>query len=71
MIEMKPKAQWVGHTLVELDIRKQYKLNIVAIQEDSGKMWELINPFEKLSATCRLLIILERSQLKKLTKIER
>ena len=71
MIEMKPRAEWVGHTLAELDIRKQYKVNIVAKQEDAEKKWELINPVEKLSPTCRLLIVLEKSQLTKLTKIRR
>ncbi len=63
MIEMKPKTEWVNRSLAELDLRKQYKINIVAKQETSGSKWELINPFEKLSASCRLLIISEKSQL--------
>ena len=71
MIEMKPKDDWVGHTLAELDIRKRYEVNIVAKQENAEKKWELINPREKLNPTCRLLIVLEKSQLTKLTKIRR
>jgi len=34
MIEMSPAADWVGHSLIELNLRKHYKINIVAKQED-------------------------------------
>ena len=71
MIEMSPAPDWVGQSLADLDLRKKYRINIVAMQEDTGAKWELINPFEKLSENCRLLIILEHSQLKTLTKIRR
>ncbi|MBP5599165.1 MAG: TrkA family potassium uptake protein [Lachnospiraceae bacterium] len=69
MIEMNPAAEWVGKSLVELNLRKHYKINIVAKQEDKDSKWELINPSEKLSENSRLLIVLERSQLEKMSKL--
>lgn len=71
MIEMKPHADWIGKSLIKLNLRKDYKINVVAKQEDSHSKWELINPAEELSKTCRLLIVLEKSQLDKLTKIRK
>ena len=69
MIEMNPAAEWVGKSLVELNLRKHYKIHIVAKQEDKDSKWELINPSEKLSENSRLLIVLERSQLEKMSKL--
>ncbi|MBO7336068.1 MAG: TrkA family potassium uptake protein [Lachnospiraceae bacterium] len=67
MIEMNPEPDWIGRSLVELNLRKQYKINIVAMQENKDDKWELISPSHKLSETCRLLVVLEKSQLGKLT----
>ncbi len=67
MIEMKPEPDWIGHSLLELNLRKQYKINIVAMQENKDDKWQLISPSQKLSETCRLLVVLEKSQLGKLT----
>lgn len=69
MIETRPHADWAGKSPVELNLRKHYEINIVARKEDGGGRWELINPNEKLSPTCKLMIVLERSQLKKLTRL--
>ena len=69
MIEIKPHPNWIGRSPAELNLRKHYQINIVARQEDAGKKWELIPPSEKLSPTCRLLIVLEKAQLETLTKL--
>lgn len=71
MIEINPHPDWIEKTPVELNIRKHYDINIVAKQDDPGGRWELINPNEKLSATCRLLIVLERSQYNKMVKYKK
>lgn len=68
MIEMEPPANWVEKSPAELNLRKHYEINIVAKQEGNGCKWEPINPTEKFSRTCRLLIVLEKNQLNKLTK---
>ena len=67
MIEMKPYLEWIGHSSIELNLRKKYNINIVAGQKSTGAKWELLDPMEKLGPECRLLIILEKSQLSKMT----
>ena len=71
MIEMKPYHDWIDRSPLELNLRKQYRINIVAKQDKPGDKWELINPVDKLSENCRLLIVLEESQLAKLTKLRK
>ncbi|MCR5410770.1 MAG: TrkA family potassium uptake protein [Lachnospiraceae bacterium] len=71
MIEMEPYADWIDKSPAELNLRKHYEINIVAKQEGKGCKWELINPTEKLSRTCRLLIVLEKNQLNRLTRVKR
>lgn len=36
MVEMEVKQQWIGKNLIELNLRKKYSINVVAIIE--GKM---------------------------------
>ena len=68
MIEMKPYPEWIGHSSSELDLRKKYKINIVARQKSADALWELHDPTEKLSPEYRLLIVSEKGQLLKMTK---
>ena len=37
IVKMKLPKKWAGHTLPELDIRKQFKLNVLAVERD-GKV---------------------------------
>lgn len=66
MIEIKPLPEWIGKSLVELNLRKNYQLNIVARQDMAGRKWHLIDPNEKLTEICKLLVVLEKSQLSKI-----
>ena len=66
LIEMAPHSDWIDKSPAELNLRKSYEVNIVAKQEKKGCKWELIEPTAKLSADCRLLIVLEKSRLGKL-----
>lgn len=39
IVEKKVPADWVGKTMIELDLRRKYSINIIAINEDgSGKI---------------------------------
>lgn len=69
MIEMKPHADWAGRSPAELNLRKHYEINIVAVKEEGADSWKLTDPTRKLSAGCKLMIVLERSQLKTLTNL--
>ncbi len=62
MVEMKPLAKWVGKDLCELNIRKHYKVYVVAVKEEEH--WEIIEPTRKMKADDKLLIVSNRKELR-------
>ncbi len=67
MIEMHPKKEWVGKTLIELNLRKAYHANVVAIKDETG-MHAFVDPSRPLEESDELLVLLEKSDLRKLQK---
>ncbi len=67
MLEMHPKKEWIGKNLVELNLRKNYHANIVAIKDETG-MHSFVDPNKPLEEKNELLVILEKSDLGKLQK---
>jgi len=65
MIEITPPEKWTGLSLIELDLRKKYRLKVVAKKESDGA-WTIIDPSQPMTSDCRLLIMLEKEILKKL-----
>ena len=66
MIEINPLAKWVGKNMMELNVRKNYKANVIALKR--GSSWKILDPEEALQADDLLLIVLERNDLKRLNK---
>lgn len=66
LVEMAPKDKWVGRSLKELNLRKKYGANVIAIKEDVLK--EAIDPNEPLKASHPLIMILHKNNLSKLEK---
>lgn len=66
MVEMKPLGKWVGKNLIELNLRKKYSVNVVAIKK--GGHWKVVDPQEPLSAEHQLLIFAEKEDLKRIDK---
>ena len=64
MIEIKPRESWIGKSLIELELRKKYKLNVVAVRT-SGGSWSFIDPNRKLTEETTLLIIIEIHKISK------
>ena len=64
MIELMPRKGWVGKNLIELDLRKKYNMNVVAIKEKGGT-WAFIDPGHKLTQDNLLLIIIEKNMIDK------
>ncbi|MCR5300856.1 MAG: TrkA family potassium uptake protein [Lachnospiraceae bacterium] len=64
MVEMKPKKEWVGKSLVELDLRGRANLNVVAARS-KGEMWHFIDPKKTISENTILLIVMERKDMGK------
>ena len=64
LLEMKPKPEWVGKNLIELQLRDKYKMNVVAIK-DNSEMRSHIDPNLPLEKDTELLVILEKADLKR------
>ena len=64
MIEMKPHSEWVGKTMAELDIRKNYHANVLAEKDADGK-WSMADPERTLQEGSELLVLLEQKDLGK------
>lgn len=67
IFEIEPPDNWLGKSIIELDIRRKYNLNIVGIRVD-GKVMIEINPEIKLKADDRLLVAGSIKSIKKCFK---
>ncbi len=65
MVEMGVKPEWVNKSLAELNLRKKYSMNVVAIRNGEDMTVE-INPEMPLAADMQLVVIAETSKLRKL-----
>ena len=65
MVELDVKDEWIGKSLMELNLRKKYAINVVAIRKKE-KVSVNIDPSEKLSGDSKLIVIARPSKLSKL-----
>ena len=65
MVELNIKNAWIGKTLLELNLRKKYALNVVAIR-DGERVEVTIDPEKPLKSSMKLIVIANTSQLNKL-----
>lgn len=65
MVEIDVKPEWVGKNLLELNLRKKYSMNIVAVREGNSVRTE-INPEMPLTEGAKLIVIANTSKLSKL-----
>ena len=65
IVEIDVKDEWVGKNLIELNLRKKYGINIVAIQKGDAVNTN-INPEEPLEADAALIVIADAAKLEKL-----
>ena len=63
LIEMRPKKKWVGKSIKELELRNQCNINVVALKENS-KSWMYVDPNRPLTADTKMLVALEKKDLK-------
>ena len=64
MIEIDVKAEWVGKNLIQLDLRKKYGFNIVAIKKGDNVNVS-IDPEQILDEATTLIVIANTSRLNK------
>lgn len=65
MIEIDVKDEWIGKNLIELNLRKKYGFNIVAIK-NGNNVNASINPEQVLDAATTLIVIANTAKLRKL-----
>ncbi len=66
MVELDVKPEWEGKSPLELNLRKKYSINIVAIREN-GDVTTDIDPEKVLKKTMKLIVIANTSKLEKLS----
>ena len=66
MVELDVKPEWVGKTLLELNLRKKYGINVVAIKRGK-EVSTLIDPEQPFDADMELIVIANTSNLGKLS----
>lgn len=65
MVEMKPLEDWIGKSLIELNMRNSFEINVVAVKE-SENCWSLASPDKPLQEGNKLLVVLEEQNLHRL-----
>ena len=65
MIEMDVKTEWIGKTLIELNLRKKYGINVVAARKGNIFL-TTIEPTLSLEKDMQLIVIAEISKIQKL-----
>ena len=65
MVEIDVRNEWIGKNLIELNLRKKYGFNIVAIKKGE-KVNVNINPEQVLEADTTMIVIANTSKLGKL-----
>lgn len=65
LVEFDVKPEWVDKTLVDLNLRKKYSINIIAIQKNNDVTTE-IDPNRPLEADMKLIVVANRSKLEKM-----
>ncbi len=64
MIDMKPRKEWIGKNLIELNLRKKWNVNIIAIRQ-KGQLWQFVDPSLPITEDCDLLMVMEKKHMKK------
>lgn len=65
LVELEVKPEWVGKTLIELNLRKKYSINVVAIRQENNLEIN-IDPTIKLAKNMQLIVITNASKISKL-----
>ena len=67
MLEIECKQDWIGKTLIELDLRRKYGINVIAIR-DGDKLQTNVDPSITLEEHIKLVIIANTAKIGKILK---
>ncbi len=62
--EVKARSSWLGKNLIELNLRKTYNMNVVAMKERGG-LWSFADPNIKVREENIFLVAMEKKDLRK------
>ena len=65
--ELEPRREWSGKMLSELDLRKKYGINVIAVRK-GGRMKEVLSPETIIGNGEMLLIVTDKENLERLEK---
>ena len=65
MIQLEVRPEWVGKSILELNLRKKYAINVVAIRK-GGSVDVNVRPDTVLDGDMKLIIIANADRLNKL-----
>ena len=65
MVEISVRPEWVGKNLMELNLRRKYGINIVAIRRGEDLVIN-VDPEKPLTQDAKLLVIANPARLEKL-----
>ncbi len=65
LIDIDVKPEWLGKTLIELNLRRKYSFNVIAVRQGDDLQIN-IDPAMKLSEDMKLVVITNTSKLSKL-----
>lgn len=65
LLELEIRAEWVGKSLIDLNLRKKYDINVVALWEN-GEVTVALDPAALLKKDQKLVIIADTAKLRKL-----
>lgn len=67
IVEMNPKSNWIGKNLIDLNLRKKYGINVVAMYVN-GKMSAVTDPKKPIAKDNKMLVLVEKKDIKKIEK---
>ena len=67
MLELEVRPEWVGKTLMELNLRRKYSINVVAVVKNS-QISVNIDPEKPLEAGMKLIVIANVEKIRRLQK---
>ena len=57
MVEIDVKPNWIGKSLMELDLRKKENLNVIAVRQDTSSEYE-VNPSPDIRLTDKMTMLI-------------
>lgn len=65
LVEIDVKPEWIGKSLIDLNLRKKYSINVIAIQQNNDVITD-IDPTKPLEETMKMIVVADTTKLGKM-----